>query len=82
VSLIINPPSGQAVVESIGARPLDKVARYVLSVDSSPVNGGLPERFFRTASPGRPRPPSGARSCYVPRKEGSRFSAKAAAASR
>lgn len=50
VSLIINPPSGQAVVESVGARPLVSQARYVLSVDSSTINGGLRDRFYRTAS--------------------------------
>ncbi|MDQ2896482.1 MAG: hypothetical protein M3Y09_12710 [Actinomycetota bacterium] len=50
VTLVVNPPSGQAVVESIGARPLIKAARYVLSVDSSPITGGLRERFYRTAN--------------------------------
>ncbi|MEO8966879.1 MAG: hypothetical protein ABI355_04725 [Solirubrobacteraceae bacterium] len=50
VTLVVNPPSGQAVVESIGARPLIKAARHVLSVDSSPITGGLRERFYRTAN--------------------------------
>ena len=43
VSLIINPPSGQAVVGGANARRLVAGARYVLSVDSSPINGGPPE---------------------------------------
>lgn len=49
VTLVVNPPSGQAVVGSIGDRPLIRAARYILSVDSSPINGGLRDRFYRTA---------------------------------
>ena len=50
VTLIVNPPSGQAVVGSIGARRLVKAAHYVLSVDSSPVNGGPRERSYQSAN--------------------------------
>lgn len=56
VSLIINPPTGQAVVGSAHARRLVAGARYVLSVDSSPLNGGLPERTYRSS--GLPLPPN------------------------
>ncbi|MDQ6607185.1 MAG: hypothetical protein M3Z06_11640 [Actinomycetota bacterium] len=50
VGLLVNPPSGQAAVSSVGDQPLVPSARFVLSVDSSPLNGGTPEHFYLTGS--------------------------------
>jgi hypothetical protein len=50
VTLILRPIDGTAYLASVGATPLVPQARFVLSVDSSPVNGGPPERYYLTQS--------------------------------
>jgi hypothetical protein len=48
LTMAIRPATGTAVLVSDGARALVPSARYVLSVDSSPVGGGAPERSYLT----------------------------------
>jgi hypothetical protein len=64
VSVFVDPASGQAAVDSVGDRPLVKSARFALSMDSSPVNGGVPEKFYVTGD--LPLPANaGARFAYL-----------------
>jgi hypothetical protein len=48
VTLAIRPSTGTAEISSTGARPLVKSARFVLSTDSTPVGGGIPEHSYLT----------------------------------
>jgi hypothetical protein len=48
VGLLVDPPSGRAAVSSVGDKTLAPSARFVLSVDSSPLGGGTPEHFYLT----------------------------------
>jgi hypothetical protein len=48
VSLFIDPATGRAALASIGDTPRVPNAHYLLSFDSSPINGGIRERFYFT----------------------------------
>lgn len=48
VTIGIRPANGTALISSLGARPLVGSAAFVLSTDSSPVRGGIPDHSYRT----------------------------------
>jgi hypothetical protein len=48
VTLVLRPIDGTADIISSSDKPLAAGAHYVLYLDSSPLNGGLPERSYAT----------------------------------
>ena len=50
ITLAIRPSTGTAEVSGAGDRPLVRSASFLLSTDSSPVSGGVPERAYLTSA--------------------------------